>query len=55
MEPLTVGQKIAFACVVLFVVTLTSLTFVFRSEPSAQEEPTPARREGLRNTMMSHQ
>jgi hypothetical protein len=31
MEPLTIGQKFAFSCVVLFVVALTVTPFFFNS------------------------
>ena len=38
MEPLTIGQKIGFACVVLFVLALTATPFLMNNKESENKE-----------------
>lgn len=53
MEPLTIGQKIGFACVVLFVLALTAAPFLTSKKSSSDKEAEVAAKTKNQSTMMA--
>jgi hypothetical protein len=53
MEPLTLGQKFAFACVVLAVISLSALPFVMGSGSSSTDEGVQTARGMHQATLMA--